>query len=196
MTEEEVWLLPVRPPSLHQISPCPTLSHAHVCLRLLSRRSHERHHRNHVWESVYGRAGETAAAVLPQDAEDGADARGPRLHHEAEPGQHGPGRYTSTLARPRSRADPPLLSVQLYELMIMAFKYQVFVCPRPKDLLLISYNHMDAIRELARDTPAVVNHVDETHRRMVEVCDPPFPPVAVRLRLQEVKIKPSGKLSK
>lgn len=70
----------------------------------------------------------------------------------------------------RTRADPLLLLLlQLYELMIMAFKYQVFLCPRPKDLLLISYNHMDAIRELAKDTPAVVNHVDETHRRMVEV---------------------------
>lgn len=54
--------------------------------------------------------------------------------------------------------------------MIMAFKYQVFLCPRPKDLLLISYNHIDAIRELVKDTPAVVNHVDETHRRVVEVC--------------------------
>lgn len=63
----------------------------------------------------------------------------------------------------------------------MAFKYQVFVCPRPKDLLLISYNHMDALRELARDTPAVVNHVDETHRRVVEVGGgaPPRPEACV-----------------
>uniref|UniRef100_A0A8C4DLW9 Organic solute carrier partner 1a n=1 Tax=Dicentrarchus labrax TaxID=13489 RepID=A0A8C4DLW9_DICLA len=58
---------------------------------------------------------------------------------------------------------------RLYELMIMAFKYQVFVCPRPKDLLLISYNHIDAIRELVKDTPAVVNQVDETHRKIIEV---------------------------
>ncbi|XP_056876883.1 protein OSCP1a isoform X1 [Takifugu flavidus] len=58
---------------------------------------------------------------------------------------------------------------RLYELMVMAFKYQVFLCPRPKDLLLISYNHIDAVRELAKDTPAVVNHVDETHRRIMEV---------------------------
>ncbi|XP_035537563.1 protein OSCP1a [Morone saxatilis] len=58
---------------------------------------------------------------------------------------------------------------RLYELMIMAFKYQVFLCPRPKDLLLISYNHIDAIRELVKDTPAVVNQVDETHRKIIEV---------------------------
>nr|XP_046274550.1 protein OSCP1-like isoform X2 [Scatophagus argus] len=53
--------------------------------------------------------------------------------------------------------------------MIMAFKYQVFLCPRPKDLLLISYNHMDTIREFVKDTPAVVNQVDETHRKIIEV---------------------------
>ncbi|KAI3358790.1 hypothetical protein L3Q82_015187 [Scortum barcoo] len=58
---------------------------------------------------------------------------------------------------------------RLYELMIMAFKYQVFLCPRPKDLLLISYNHMDAIRELVKDTPAIVNQVDETNRKIIEV---------------------------
>ncbi|XP_034016274.1 protein OSCP1-like [Thalassophryne amazonica] len=58
---------------------------------------------------------------------------------------------------------------RLYELVIMAFKYQVFLCPRPKDLLLISYNHIDAIRELVQDTPVVQNQVDETHRKIIEV---------------------------
>lgn len=51
----------------------------------------------------------------------------------------------------------------------MAFKYQVFLCPRPKDLLLISYNHIDTIRELVKDTPVVVNQVDETQRKIIEV---------------------------
>lgn len=84
----------------------------------------------------------------------------------------GTGAAPSTPPHPplRCPAHQLLLSLQLYELMIMAFKYQVFLCPRPKDLLLISYNHIDAIRELVKDTPAVVNHVDETHRRVVEVC--------------------------
>ncbi|XP_077405318.1 protein OSCP1a isoform X2 [Vanacampus margaritifer] len=58
---------------------------------------------------------------------------------------------------------------KLYDLMLMAFKYQVFLCPRPKDLLLISYNHIDAIREFVKDTPAVVNKVDETHRKIIEI---------------------------
>lgn len=51
----------------------------------------------------------------------------------------------------------------------MAFKYQVFLCPRPKDLLLISYNHIDTIREFVKDTPVVLNQVDETHRKIIEV---------------------------
>ncbi|TKS88178.1 Protein OSCP1 [Collichthys lucidus] len=58
---------------------------------------------------------------------------------------------------------------RLYELMIMAFKYQVFLCPRPKDLLLISYNHIDTIREFVKDTPVIMNQVDETHRKIIEV---------------------------
>ncbi|TNN57384.1 Protein OSCP1 [Liparis tanakae] len=58
---------------------------------------------------------------------------------------------------------------RLYELMVMAFKYQVFLCPRPKDLLLITYNHMDAIRQRVGHTPVVVNQVDETHRKIIEV---------------------------
>ncbi|XP_045915642.1 protein OSCP1a isoform X2 [Micropterus dolomieu] len=61
---------------------------------------------------------------------------------------------------------------RLYELMVMAFKYQVFLCPRPKDLLLISYNHIDTIRELVKDTPVVVHQVEETHRKIIEVYSP------------------------
>lgn len=53
--------------------------------------------------------------------------------------------------------------------MLMAFKYQVFLCPRPKDLLLISYNHIDTIRGFVKDTPAILNKVDETHRKIIEV---------------------------
>uniref|UniRef100_A0A8C6TNP7 Organic solute carrier partner 1a n=1 Tax=Neogobius melanostomus TaxID=47308 RepID=A0A8C6TNP7_9GOBI len=64
---------------------------------------------------------------------------------------------------------------RLFELMLMAFKYQVFLCPRPKDLLLISHNHLDSIRDLVQDRPAVQNQVHETQRRLIETytCLPP-----------------------
>ncbi|XP_056153829.1 protein OSCP1a [Lampris incognitus] len=61
---------------------------------------------------------------------------------------------------------------RLYELMIMAFKYQLFLCPRPRDLLLITYNHIDTIREFIKDTPTALNQVDETHRKVIEVYTP------------------------
>ncbi|KAF7199235.1 protein OSCP1 isoform X2 [Nothobranchius furzeri] len=58
---------------------------------------------------------------------------------------------------------------RLYELMLMAFKHQVLLCPRPRDLLLVSYNHMDSMRYMVRDTPVLLNQVDETHRKLAEV---------------------------
>ncbi|XP_036371917.1 protein OSCP1a isoform X2 [Megalops cyprinoides] len=61
---------------------------------------------------------------------------------------------------------------KLYDLMIMAFKYQVMLCPRPKDLLLVSFNHLDAIKDFVRDVPSVLNQVDETHRLLIEMYVP------------------------
>ncbi|XP_074073655.1 protein OSCP1 [Macrotis lagotis] len=58
---------------------------------------------------------------------------------------------------------------KLYDLMTMAFKYQVLLSPRPKDILLVTFNHLDTIREFIRDSPTIVNQVDETFRQIVEV---------------------------
>ena len=53
--------------------------------------------------------------------------------------------------------------------MAMAFKRQLVLCPRPRDLLLVSYNHLDSVRKMVEDTPNVLNQVDETQRRVIEV---------------------------
>ncbi|XP_051921928.1 protein OSCP1 isoform X3 [Hippocampus zosterae] len=58
---------------------------------------------------------------------------------------------------------------KLYDLMTMAFKYQVLLCPRPRDLLLVSFNHMDAIKEFVKDTACILAQVDETYRQLIEV---------------------------
>ncbi|XP_064408234.1 protein OSCP1 isoform X1 [Latimeria chalumnae] len=58
---------------------------------------------------------------------------------------------------------------KLYDLMTMAFKYQVLLCPRPKDVLLVTFNHMDAIKEFIRDSPSILNQVDETFRQLIEI---------------------------
>uniref|UniRef100_A0A8C8HC07 Organic solute carrier partner 1 n=1 Tax=Oncorhynchus tshawytscha TaxID=74940 RepID=A0A8C8HC07_ONCTS len=47
---------------------------------------------------------------------------------------------------------------KLYDLMTMAFKYQVLLCPRAKDILL--------------DTPSVLSQVDETYRQLIEMYTP------------------------
>ncbi|XP_037129519.1 protein OSCP1 [Syngnathus acus] len=58
---------------------------------------------------------------------------------------------------------------KLYDLMTMAFKYQVLLCPRPRDILLVTFNHMDAIREFVKDTPCILAQVDETYRQLMEM---------------------------
>ncbi|NXN91726.1 OSCP1 protein, partial [Rhinopomastus cyanomelas] len=57
---------------------------------------------------------------------------------------------------------------KLYDLMTMAFKYQVLLCPRPRDLLLVTFNHLDAIKEFIRDAPGILNQVDETFRQLID----------------------------
>ncbi|KAM9309554.1 protein OSCP1 isoform 1-T1 [Pholidichthys leucotaenia] len=58
---------------------------------------------------------------------------------------------------------------KLYDLMTMAFKYQVLLCPRPKDILLVSFNHMDAIKDFVKDTPNILSQVDETYQQLIEM---------------------------
>lgn len=65
---------------------------------------------------------------------------------------------------------------QLYDLMTMALKYQVLLCPRPKDVLLVTFNHLDAIKGFIQDNPALVHLVDETSRQLIEVRYRPFIP--------------------
>ncbi|XP_077193403.1 protein OSCP1 isoform X1 [Paroedura picta] len=57
---------------------------------------------------------------------------------------------------------------KLYDLMTMAFKYQVLLCPRPKDILLVTFNHLDAIKDFIQDSPSILNQVDETFRQLIE----------------------------
>uniref|UniRef100_A0A8C3XVR4 Organic solute carrier partner 1 n=1 Tax=Chelydra serpentina TaxID=8475 RepID=A0A8C3XVR4_CHESE len=58
---------------------------------------------------------------------------------------------------------------KLYDLMTMAFKYQVLLCPRSKDILLVTFNHLDAIKDFIRDSPNILNQVDETFRQLIDM---------------------------
>ncbi|XP_044275398.1 protein OSCP1 isoform X3 [Varanus komodoensis] len=57
---------------------------------------------------------------------------------------------------------------KLYDLMTMAFKCQVLLCPRPKDLLLVTFNHLDAIKDFIYESPKTLNQVDVTFRRLLD----------------------------
>uniref|UniRef100_A0A2K6FWP7 Organic solute carrier partner 1 n=1 Tax=Propithecus coquereli TaxID=379532 RepID=A0A2K6FWP7_PROCO len=57
---------------------------------------------------------------------------------------------------------------KLYDLMTMAFKYQILLCPRPKDVLLVTFNHLDAIKGFIQDSPTILHQVDETFRQLTE----------------------------
>ncbi|TSR63293.1 Protein OSCP1 [Bagarius yarrelli] len=61
---------------------------------------------------------------------------------------------------------------RLYDLMTMVFKYQILLCPRPRDLLLVSFNHMDGVRELVKDNPRLVNLINEAQRLSIEIYAP------------------------
>ncbi|XP_019285792.1 protein OSCP1 isoform X1 [Panthera pardus] len=58
---------------------------------------------------------------------------------------------------------------KLYDLMTMAFKHQVLLCPRPKDVLLVTFNHLDAIKGFIQDSPAILHQVEEIFRQLTEV---------------------------
>lgn len=55
--------------------------------------------------------------------------------------------------------------------MTMAFKYQVSLCLRPKEIILITLNHMDAIRAFVEGQPNIKQQVDHVYRLLIEVQD-------------------------
>ncbi|XP_042871664.1 protein OSCP1-like [Penaeus japonicus] len=50
---------------------------------------------------------------------------------------------------------------KLYDLMVMAMKHQVLLAPHPRDLLLLTLNHLDALRGFATAAP-VLAQVEST----------------------------------
>ncbi|PSN51191.1 Protein OSCP1 [Blattella germanica] len=57
---------------------------------------------------------------------------------------------------------------KLYDLMIMAFKYQVLMARQPLELILITLNHLDAIRNFV-STPALQNQVNNTYEMLMKM---------------------------
>ncbi|CAL1547918.1 unnamed protein product [Lymnaea stagnalis] len=57
---------------------------------------------------------------------------------------------------------------KLYDLMTMAFKYQVSLALRPKDLLLITLNHMSAIRKYVEESNPARTLVEYTYKLLID----------------------------
>lgn len=51
----------------------------------------------------------------------------------------------------------------------MAFKYQVSLVLRPKDILLITLNHVDALKSSTEDSDNVWKQVEHVCEKLVEV---------------------------
>ena len=62
-----------------------------------------------------------------------------------------------------------LLSIQLYDLMTMAFKYQVSLSLRPKDIMLVTLNHMDSIRKFTEGSKSLGQQVENVFNLMIKV---------------------------
>jgi len=57
---------------------------------------------------------------------------------------------------------------KLYDLMTMAFKYQVSLCQRPHMVLLVTLNHMDAVRNFVKDNNAILEQVENVYALLTE----------------------------
>ena len=53
--------------------------------------------------------------------------------------------------------------------MIMVVKQQVLMCLRPKDILFITLNHLDAIMELVKDNPTTLQQINYVYRLFIKV---------------------------
>ncbi|ELT95571.1 hypothetical protein CAPTEDRAFT_165139 [Capitella teleta] len=56
---------------------------------------------------------------------------------------------------------------KLYDLMTMAFKYQVSLCLRPSDVLLVTLNHMDAIRAYVGES-STLGQVEFVYKLLIQ----------------------------
>ncbi|XP_072036305.1 protein OSCP1-like [Amphiura filiformis] len=56
---------------------------------------------------------------------------------------------------------------KLYDLMTMAVKYQISLCLRPSDILMVTLNHMDAMFKFAKDVPAVKQLVEKVYALLI-----------------------------
>jgi len=55
---------------------------------------------------------------------------------------------------------------KLFDLMAMGFKYQIISCTSPQEIIDITYNHLDVLKRLVKDSPQVTELLEECVRQM------------------------------
>ncbi len=60
---------------------------------------------------------------------------------------------------------------KLYDLMTMAVKYQVTFCSKPKDLLLVTYNHLDSMAKFVSDSAVNTKALLENAYKTVDTVE-------------------------
>eukprot|EP00729_Bicosta_minor_P003812 gene3812-35693_t len=58
---------------------------------------------------------------------------------------------------------------KLYNLMLMTFKYQILHAVHPRQILMLTFNHLEAVQKVALATPELSELVGHVHTRLEEV---------------------------
>lgn len=53
--------------------------------------------------------------------------------------------------------------------MIMAVKYQICLSPKPKDIVLVTLNHLDAIKGYASESQPTMELLHDAYKRVERV---------------------------
>lgn len=69
------------------------------------------------------------------------------------------------------RLNEPSMS-KLFDLMVMVFKYQVFACPKPSDLLAISDNHLGSVEQMVTSNEKIRKTVHQIRDRFKAFYQP------------------------
>ena len=62
-----------------------------------------------------------------------------------------------------------LITFKLFDLMTMAVKYQLCLCSKPRDVLLVTLNHFDSIRNYVNDSSSGQILMEQAYKRLNKV---------------------------
>uniref|UniRef100_A0A183BTG9 NR LBD domain-containing protein n=1 Tax=Globodera pallida TaxID=36090 RepID=A0A183BTG9_GLOPA len=58
--------------------------------------------------------------------------------------------------------------IKLFDLMIMAVKYQFLLCKEPSELVLVTMNHLDGMKAIFKDHPTIIERIDHASTLLMD----------------------------